>query len=94
MSFRGGKASYWYPGCHSGVVELRTGTLGVIQDSRAAYRYPRTHSGVVKLRTATSHRVRTDGRTQNLNALRPFYFEVKRPVILKHYLKLSCSYIK
>ena len=44
----------WYPGCHSGVVELRTGTLGVIQGmsscrlviwvsfraGRAAYLYP------------------------------------------------------
>ena len=35
MSFRGGKASYWYPGCQSGVVELRTGTLGVTQGGRA-----------------------------------------------------------
>ena len=35
MPFRGGKASNWYPGCHSGVVELRTGTLGVIQGGRA-----------------------------------------------------------
>ena len=32
VSFRAGRTAYWYPGCHSGVVELNTGTLGVIQE--------------------------------------------------------------
>ena len=27
----GGRAAYWYPGCHSRVVELRHGSLGIIQ---------------------------------------------------------------
>ena len=55
VSFRGGRAAYWYPrfnsgdvelrtdNCHSGLVELRTCTLVSLRGGRAAHWYTDCH---------------------------------------------------